>query len=128
MRSKRILTFAVISLLCAVMPHNVSLAAKEPLVTREYISRKIGGETGNEEKLCVSYQDLHTVNGYYAKITFFGQSNIKLKECEIAMNCGDALPNELAFNTQSLQGCRYVQIDIIAPGYNFTGIRVPFEI
>ena len=128
MKNKIALIPVIASLMCAVMPYNPCQAANEPLVVREYITRKAQGETRSQEKVSASYQQLQVVSGYYSRVRFYATNGYMVKECQVALTKGEQLPDELSIDIRDLKGVAYAIIDIVGPNSNFDGIKVPFEI
>ena len=128
MKNKIALIPVIASLMCAVIPANPCRAASEPLVVREYITKKSGGEIQSREKVCASYPELHIVTGFYAKVRFFAANGYMVKECQLALTKGEALPDELLIDIQELKGVAYAMVEIVGPDGNLGGTKIPFDI
>ena len=127
MKIKLILMLVLVSLISTIIPCGSCLAA-EPEVTREYISRKIGGEKSSEEKLSVDYKNLRIEQGCYLIVSFLDNYGLKLKEYEFDMASDELSENKLSFGNDKLQGVKYVEVGIVASGCEYSGIKLPFEI
>jgi hypothetical protein len=128
MKNKIALIPVITSLMCAVMPYNPCQAANEPLVVREYITKKSEGITRSQEKVTASYEELRIENGFYAKIRFQAANGYVVKECQVALTKGEELRDELLLDISDLRGVTHATIELVGPDSNFSGIKVPFEI
>ena len=111
----------------ALFPCNLCFAA-EPTVMREYITRKSGGERSEEERLSVDYKDLWMEQGDYLVVSFLDGTDSVLEEYELELSVNDLLENELSISPESLAGVRYVKIELIGSGSDYSIIKLPFEI
>lgn len=127
MKIKISLSIIIASLVLNLLPCGLCLAA-EPEVTREYISRKIGGERSEEEKVCADYKNLRIEQGDYIRVSFYNSRGSLIEECEMELSVNDMNKNEMRFNPKTLQGTSYIEIDFICSEYESTGIRIPFKI
>ena len=128
MKTKIALIPIIASLMCAVIPYNPCQAADKPLVTREYITKKSGGEIKSQEKVCASYQALRIEDGIYANVRFYATNGYMVKECQLALAKGGLLPDELLIDIRDLKGVTYAMIDIVGPDSILNGVKIPFEI
>ena len=128
MKTKIALIPIIASLICAVIPCNPCRAATEPLVVREYITKKSEGETKSQEKVCASYQALRIEDGVYAIVRFYATNGYMVKECQLALTKGESLPDEHLIDIRDLKGVAYAMIELVGPDSNLGGIKVPFEI
>lgn len=101
--------------------------ASEPVVTRDYITRKSGKEVRQEEKLSVDYSDLIIEQGDLIRISFLDKNEHKLNECTIELT-DDFYENEMLFTPEELRGAAYIQIEFEVAGHNIPGKKLPFEI
>ena len=128
MKNKIAMIPVIASLMCAVIPYNPCQAADKPLVTREYITKKSGGETHSQEKISASYQQLQVASGFYARVRFFASNGYMVNECQVALTKGEQLPDELLIDVRDLKGVTYAMIDIVGPDSILNGVKIPFEI
>lgn len=110
-----------------MLPGGLCLAA-EPAVTREYISRKIGGVKSEEEKLCVDYGNLRIEHGDFLRISFLDESDSVIEEYETEVSFDSLLQNEMFFKSHTLEGTEYIEIEFIGSGYESGVIKLPFKI
>ena len=101
--------------------------ASEPVVTRDYITRKSGKEVRQEEKLSVDYSDLIIEQGDLIRISFLDRNDYKLNEFTLDLS-GDFYENEMFFTPDELRGAAYIQIEFEGAGHNLPGKKLPFEI
>lgn len=127
MKTKITLLFILTSLVFTMLPCGGCFAA-EPTVTREYISRKIGGVKSEEEKLCADFGNLRIEDGDVLRISFLDGSDMSIEEYEIEVSFDELLQNEMYFKSPALQGTEYIEIEFIGSRYGSGKIKLPFKI
>ena len=111
----------------ALFPFNLCYAA-EPMVMREYITRKSGGERSEEERLSVDYKNLQMEQGDYLIVSFLDGNDSLIEELEMELSVYDLLKNERFFDTSVLSGAKFIKIELISSGSGYSVVKLPLEI
>ncbi len=124
MKTKTVLIF-IISYIIAML--NCSLTfAQEPAVSREYISRKSGGDINREERVSVNYSGLQIGAGDKLRVVFLDAGYSVLEEYEVDVS--GISETETYYNPEILGGTAYIHIGVISENGAYSGITVPMEI
>ena len=127
MKTKILILMSIVSLMLTILPCNLSYAQK-PEITRQYISRKIGGENSTEEKVKVDYTNLQIKKGVTLRVSFLNANNAKIGEYLVDISSDALIQNKLFIDSERFKGTKNIEIEITGSNAEFDRIKFPFQI
>ena len=127
MKTKLKSIFIITIFVFTMLPYGFCSAA-EPGVTREYISRMIGGVRSEEEKLFVNYDELRVEQELCMKFSFYDQNGSLVEEYETELSGENLFQDKMFFKYDALKGTEYVEIEISGDGIDIICTKLPLKI